>query len=101
MAPKIHKITWNHHPRGINRPLFEFVLSVVLDYLTKGLGPHLSKVPVLIKTIKKQGGWKIRVCLINLQDGSAAWTKLFAAFADIAEKELKVMEENGQKFWLG
>ena len=30
-----------------------------------------------------------------LQEGGAAWTKLFAAFADVAEGELKVMEENG------
>ena len=38
------QITRNHHPRGINRPLFEFVLDVVLDYLGGALGPHLSKV---------------------------------------------------------
>ena len=47
LVGKVHEITRNHHPRGINRPLFEFVLSVVLDYLAKALGPHLSKVPVL------------------------------------------------------
>ena len=47
LVGKVHEITRNHHPRGITRPLFEFVLSVVLDYLAKALGPHLSKVPVL------------------------------------------------------
>ena len=47
LVAKVHEITRNHHPRGINGPLFKFVLSVVLDYLAKALGPHLSKVPVL------------------------------------------------------
>ena len=47
LITKVHEITRNHHPRGINRPLLESFLSVVLDYLAKALGSHLSKVPVL------------------------------------------------------
>ena len=44
LSNDLTQITKNHHPRGINRLLFEFVLNVVLDYLGGALGPHLSRV---------------------------------------------------------
>ena len=64
------QITRNHHPRGIFREQFELVIGVILKYLGAALGDHLSP------------------------EGGAAWEKLFNAFLDVAEAELKELESH-------